>query len=417
MFIKGAQRGMTKTLTTRTIEALKPGATRREVADGAIGGLYLIVQPSGAKSWAYRYRLAGKGAKLTLGAFPAIGAQAARLLAGEAAVALARGIDPATAKHANKRTAEPVRDAFETVAEEYVLKYARTHTRERSWREVSRLLTRETAAWRGRRLSEITRADVARLLDAIAARAPVVANRLLSVLARMGAWAVERGMVDANPFAAIRAPTKETARERVLTAAEISAAWRAFTADAGAIGDAAKVLLLTGARLREVAEMTWAEIDFAARVWTIPAARAKNGAAHEVPLSGTVLTILAARKAASPTCGYVFSANGRTAVTGFSKAKSRFDAAMAAELGEPVTAWRVHDLRRSCATNLAALGVAPHVVEAVLNHRGGTISGVAAIYNRFSYSAEKRAALDTWADALARITAGADATEPLARAA
>jgi integrase len=138
-------------------------------------------------------------------------------------------------------------------------------------------LTRETAAWRKRRLSELTRADVARLLDVIIDRgAPTIANRVLSALQRMGVWAVERGFVDANPFAGIRPPTRETARERVLTDREIAAGWRAFTVDAGAIGDAAKVLLLTGARLREVAEMEWSEIDLPGRLWTLPAARAKN---------------------------------------------------------------------------------------------------------------------------------------------
>jgi len=235
----------THTLTAARIAALKGGASRREVPDGAVGGLYLVIQPSGAKSWCYRYRL-GKAAKLTFGAHPALDLRAARLLASEAALALARGMDPAIARRARNLAAEPPRDVFETVVAEYLERHARRHLRERSWREAERLLTRETAAWRGRRLSELTRADVGRLLDPIADRgAPIIANRLLSTLRRLGAWATERGLISGNPFQGVRPPSKETSRERVLTDLELRAAWRAFDAG-GVIGDAAKVLLLTG---------------------------------------------------------------------------------------------------------------------------------------------------------------------------
>ena len=407
---------MANQLTTRAIEALKPGPARREVPDGMVGGLYLIVQPSGAKSWAFRFRRTGKGVKLTLGAFPAISLQAARLLAGEAAVALARGLDPAAARRASKCAAEPVRDDFATVVSEYVLKYAVSHTRPRSARETERLLTGATAAWRGRRLSDIRRADLARLLDGIIARgAPVVANRTLAALSRLGVWAVERGLIDASPFAAIRAPSPETPRSRILSIAEIIAAWTAFGA-AGVAGQVAQVLTLTGSRLREAAAMEWSEVDLDAHTWTLQAARSKNRTAHEVPLSPPVLAILAARKADSPTCKFVFSVNGRTAIASLSRAKRGFDAAMAAELRAPPAPWVLHDLRRTCASGMAGLGVQPHVIEAALNHRSGAIAGVARVYNRHPYAAEKRAALDAWAAELVRITAPANA-ELMARAA
>ena len=355
--------------------------------------------------------LGGKAHKLTIGSFPAIDLKAARFLADEAAVSRARGVEPAKARRERNRAAEPARDVFATVAADYIAKYARLHTR--SWRQTERLLIREAAAWSRRRLSELTRADVARLLDPIAARAPCIANRTLSALQRLAAWSVERGIIAASPFAGIRPPSPETPRDRVLTSREIAAAWRAFTAGAGAIGDAARVLLLTGARLREVTEMTWAEVDLGARLWTLPSSRAKNGSAHQVPLSDAVLAVLAARRAAFPTCRHVFTANGRSAIAGLSKAKRRFDGMLRAELGK-LEPWVVHDLRRTCATNLARLGAAPHIIEATLNHRSGTIKGVVRTYNRHPYLAERRAALQAWADALARITADA---EPLALAA
>jgi len=155
--------------------------------------------------------------------------------------------------------------------------------------------------------------------------------------------------------------------------------------------------------------MAWSEVDLGARVWTLPAGRAKNGAAHQVPLADSVLRILAERRAACPAGRFVFSATGgRTPVVGVSRAKRRFDAAMAAELGGELAPWVTHDLRRTAATNLAALGVLPHIIETVLNHKGGVIRGVAAVYNRHPYMVERRAALDAWAVALAAIVADAE---------
>lgn len=408
---------MANHLTTRAIEALKPGPKRREVPDGTVGGLYLTVQPSGARSWAFRYRFAGKGAKLTLGPYPAIDVRAARLLAGEAAVTLARGGDPAAAKRARQRAAEPVRDVFVAVAREYVERHARRHTRERSWRETERLLKAAVAAWGGRRLSDLTRNDVARLLDGIVERgAPVSANRSLAALQRLGNWCVERGLVAVSPFASIKPPTPEVSRSRVLGKAEIAAAWAAF-GRAGVVGDAAKVLLLTGSRLREVTELRWDEIDMGAAVWVLPGERAKNGAQHEIPLSPAVLAILAARRAAAPGCKFVFSANGRKPIASVSRGKRLTDASMAAELGAALPHWVMHDLRRTAASGMAGLGTQPHIVEACLNHRSGVISGISAVYNRHSYAAEKREALTTWAAELARITAPVAAAAPLALAA
>src|ERR1700678_3323799 len=115
---------MAKDLTVKAIEALKPGAVRREVPDGHTRGLFYVLQPTGAASWAYRYRFAGKTKKLTLGPYPALDLKASRQMASEAAQTLARGDDPAAAKQVAKvtartaaveakRAAEPERDLIE----------------------------------------------------------------------------------------------------------------------------------------------------------------------------------------------------------------------------------------------------------------------------------------------------------------
>jgi integrase len=150
-------------------------------------------------------------------------------------------------------------------------------------------------------------------------------------------------------------------------------------------------LILTGARRSEVAGMTWSEIDTASRVWTLPAVRAKNSTEYQIPLSDSAVQILQAlpRIAGSD---IVFTLSGRVPIRGFHNVKTRIDDLMPA--GPP---WTLHDLRRSFASGCARLGIAIHIVEAALNRKSGSIRGIAAIYNRYSYDTEKRAAMQTWA--------------------
>jgi integrase len=406
---------MAKDLTVKALENLRPGPARREVPDGHTRGLFYVLQPSGSASWAYRYRFAGKTKKLTLGPYPALDLKASRQKAIEAAQTLARGDDPAAAKQVAKiavrASSEPERDLVETVAETFVQRYAKKKTREKTWAETERLLNREVVQpWRGRRLSAIKRADVHELLDRIVDRAPIVANRTLAVLRRMCAWAVERGLIESSPCEKVRAPAAETSRDRTLDNDEIRAAWAAFEGVGWPFGPLAQLLLLTGQRLREVGEARWQEIDFAAKTWTIPKERAKNGVAHEIPLSAAALRILEALpriEAGRRPAAFIFTANGHSAVSGFSRAKVAFDKAIVVTGEAPMAPWTMHDLRRTVASGMAGLGIAPHVVEAVLNHKGGSIKGVAAIYNRYNYGAEKRTALEAWGRYVDGLVSGA----------
>jgi len=334
-------------------------------------------------------------------------------MASEAAQALARGDDPAAAKQVAKVTARtaaanPERDLVETVAETFMERYAKKQTREKSWRETERLLNREVVApWRGRRLSAIKRADVHELLDRIVDRAPIVANRTLAALRQMCTWAVERGLTETSPCEKVRAPAPERSRDRVLTDDEIRAAWAAFEDVGWPFGALAQMLLLTGQRLREVGNARWQEVDFAAKTWTIPKERVKNGIAHEIPLSEAALRILGALpriEAGRRPASFIFTVNGHSAVSDYAGAKVAFDKG-----APPMPHWTFHDLRRTAASGMAGLGIAPHVVEAVLNHKSGSIRGVAAIYNRYNYGAEKRAALEAWGRSLDALISGAPA--------
>jgi integrase len=417
---------MAKALTEIAIKSFRPGPTRREEPDGKVPGLYYVIQPSGSTSWALRFRHLGKPCKLTIGG-GAIPLPDARDLARQALVKIARGENPAAEKIETKKIAKAEArresDLVEKVVETFIERVVEKKYRESSAREEKRILNREIAArWKGRALGDIGRADVHDMLDEIVDRdAPILANRTLATFKRLCNWAVERGIIKTSPCEGLKPPAAEQSRDRVLTDDETKAFWRACDAIGWPFGPLAKALLLTAQRRDEVGAMTWAELDLPGKKWTIPKERAKNGVAHEVPLSDDAVAILKAlpRIDAPKVDGetkpspLVFTTNGKTSVSGFSRAKEQIDAAMAkilkAEAGddfkEPAR-WTFHDLRRTAASGMAGLGIAPHVVEAALNHKSGTIKGVAAVYNRYSYAEEKKAALDAWARRLDTIVSG-----------
>ncbi|SNS30771.1 site-specific integrase [Sphingopyxis indica] len=144
--------------------------------------------------------------------------------------------------------------------------------------------------------------------------------------------------------------------------------------------------------------MRWSEVDLDVKQWVIPAGRSKNGKPHVVPLSSYAIKILN-EVPRFLDCDYVFTTTRNSPVSGFSKMLRRLSE------GSQTSDWRLHDLRRTAASGMARAGIAPHVVEKVLNHISGTISGVAAVYNRYGYDREKREALERWGEVLSRLAA------------
>jgi integrase len=412
----------TKDLTELAIEKMKPGATRREVPDGRVRGLFLIIQPqeSGRRSWAFRYRYNGISRKLTLGPYPAISLSKARDLANRAIVAVTEGSDPATEKQAAKAAARkeselPIHDRIKDPVESndivtlFIKRYCEPNVRKSHLRETERILRSEVQRiWEKRRLSEITPADVLALLDGIMDRgAPIQANRTLAALRKLCNWAVERQILKVSPCDGIKAPAGERSRERILSDEELRQIWIAAATIGWPFGPLIHVLMLTGQRRSEVSHMCWAEVDFEKRKWTIPSERAKNGIAHEVPLSDAVIQIISKlpRIKGKSDSTFVFSTTGDTAVSGFGLAKRRIDEFVAQSLPK-IAGWVIHDIRRTVASKMGELGIAPHVIDSILNHKSGTIRGVAAVYNRYEYAHEKRAALAMWADYVERFVSG-----------
>lgn len=256
--------------------------------------------------------------------------------------------------------------------------------------------------WLKRPAASIAPAEAVRRLDKVRDTAgPTAANRLLSYARAAYSWAIKRQLLLANPFAGLEAPRSTRARDRVLTAEELAAIWRAADTLAPGFSRFLRVLLLTMSRREEVAGMRWSELT--ADTWTLPAERSKNGKAHIVHLSPPVREILAAQPRIAG-CPFVFPGAGlRGPLSGFSYAKRGVDAAIAATQAEAgrepagLPHWTLHDFRRSGVTAIANMGFPPHVADKLLNHTTGAIQGVAAVYQRAEFLAERKAALDAWA--------------------
>ncbi len=283
---------MTKKLTTLSLERARPKLdrhgklVRNEIADGGADGFYLIVQPSGAKSWAIRYRYKGKASKLTLGHVATLSLAEARRAAADARLALEKGTDPAAGRRATRaaKRAEQHPDTVEALVKQFVALHG-PKIRRNTLRLYESVLRRFVVLeWAKRPVQDIRRRDVISLVEAIAVDRPFMANRTLGVLSKFFNWLVARDLLTASPVHGVEMPALETSRDRVLNDDEIAALWRGCATE-GIIGAAVLVMLLTGARRTEVSAMRWAEVDEETRTWVLPSERSKNRQAHVVPLS------------------------------------------------------------------------------------------------------------------------------------
>ena len=381
---------MAKALTVRALENARTQGERREIPDGLLRGLYLVVQPSGTKSWAVRYRHGGATRKHTLGPYPAIDLATARNLGGKALRAVAEGSDPAAEKQ-EARAAKP--DTINAVADAFIESYCKRKNRPRTAAETARLLRLHVLPrWRGRHINSITRRDVRELLDhIIAGGSPVAANRAFAAVRLLFNWAIEHDIVIASPCVGVKRPTQEVPRDRVLSDDELRDVWKAAGRVGYPFGPLVQLLVLTGARRDEVAGMRWSEIDVESRLWCLPRERVKNKRPHEIPLSEPAIAIVTAlpRIAGGD---YVLTTSGKVAASNYGKNKRRLDALLPSDMPP----WRLHDLRRTVASGLARLGINLPVIEKVLNHASGSFAGIVGVYQKHEFSQEKRQALDAW---------------------
>lgn len=369
----------------------------RDNGKNRVPGLILRVSRTGKKTWALTARRPGhkNPSRFTLGDYRHLTLTEARTKAHDFKAVLRDGGDPVADKR--KRHAEAAAEAKaepDTVRSVSVRFLKHCRKKNRTIGEQERIMGRDVLpVWGDRPLAEIQRRDVLKLLERKTDTSPVMANRLLALVRRFFNWAVEVDLLNDNPAAGVKAPNKEKSRDRVLSDDELKAVWLTTDDMGRPFGPITQLLILTAQRRDEVVAMRWSEINATEKEWAIPGNRTKNENENRVPLCDAALAIIGAQPTIDGS-DFVFPSSRtptKNPASGLSRAKRRLDDASG------VAGWRYHDLRRTAASGMARTGIAPHVVEKILNHVGGTLGGVAGIYNRFGYDAEKRHALETWA--------------------
>ncbi len=353
--------------------------------DTGLPGFGVKVTPKGRKVFIVMYRLAGAGSRLrkyTIGPYGRVTLPMARAQAQKIFAARLDGRDPAEEKKQSRRrlVIDRIDDLVETYIREHV---AQTGT----WRTISNLLRRDVIAhWGTKSIHEIKNRDVSDLIGLIAQRNAHASHRLLKTLKTFFRWCVGRALIDFSPAEGILSNYREVSRDRVLTDEELASIIIAARQMQSPYGGIIELLALTGQRRNEVARLRWDELDEKTRTWSIPSSRTKNKRTHIVHLSEQAWSVIEAR----PKGTLVFATGGEKPFSAFAKGKEAID-----ELCD-VSGWRVHDLRRTVVSGMARLGVPPHVADKILNHQSGTISGVAAVYQRHDFLAERKEALNAW---------------------
>jgi integrase len=376
-------------LTAIAVENIKPGPRRREIPDSGCQGLYLVVQPSGRKSWAVRYRFQGTPRKLTLDG--ALTLASARKAATDALHVLERGHDPAAAKKSAKVRAElAAANTLRAVAEAYLVSEERKPADKRLRTIDQRRTTFERLIFPvlgGRPVADIKRSEIVKLLDHVEAeRGGRTADEVLGCLRIVFDWHARRDDEFRTPIVKGLQRTRpiERMRNRVLTDDELARVWIAAD-DLSVSGRYVQFMLLTATRRKEAARMTYSELSNGD--WLIPASRYKNKLDHLVPLSKAAQALLA-KVPRIAGCEYVFTTDGKRAIAGFSRLKAKLDQASG------VSGWRLHDLRRTARSLMSAAAVNPDHAERCLGH---ALPGIRKTYDRYEFRSEKLAAFEALA--------------------
>lgn len=390
-------------ISKRTVDSLRPAAGNQFLWDTDLKGFGAKITPAGSISYIIQFRMGGREARTQRYTIGAHGSpwtpSTARAEAGRLLILVAQGVDPVDADKQRRR--EAVDLAFDNYADHF----ARSCKGAGWTRLVERVIRLHLKpVLRKKALPTIVRSDIVSVLD----RMPgdQIANRrnVFAVMRRLFRWAVSRGDIERSPMEGMETPPPVKPRERWLSDEELKLIWHASHKCHRCFGPIVRLLIVTGQRREEVSGMLWEEIDRRERLWTLPGARAKNGEPNRIPLNALAIAELDQFVGGEkwPKKGRVFATASGAGFTGYAKGKLKLDELIADERDDQMAPWRLHDLRRTLATNFQMLGVRFEVTEAVLNHVGGSRAGVAGIYQRHDWKDEKRQALDDWNDHLTR---------------
>jgi len=393
-------------LTSKAVAALMlPSGKDDHIEwDDDLPGFGYRLRKSGDKvgrSWVAQYRHAGQTRRMTLGSASVLSSEQAR---GEAKKILAQAQlrqDPASER---KRKAASDRFTFAALAEQY-LAAKKPDLRDRTFTEMQRYL--QSSAYFGSLFNvpvdAITRRDIAARMLAIKPKhGQVAAARARTAVSAMYTWAMKNGLAETNPTIGTEKPKAPPSRDRVLDDQELVAIWKATSAETD-FNRIVRLLIATGQRRSEVGGMCWSEIDIEHGTWIIPATRAKNGHEHTLPLGSLALEIIRSVPQIVDR-DVLFGARTNRGFTGWAE----YTRELRTRLGDQVkSSWTLHDLRRTCATRLCDVGIEPHHVEALLNHRGHK-AGVAGVYNKSKYQRAVQHAVETWDGYLLALIEGRD---------
>ncbi|MFN3620393.1 tyrosine-type recombinase/integrase [Sphingorhabdus sp.] len=422
---------MSTKISKRTVDAAKPAIKDYFIWDTDISGFGLKVTPAGGKVYIFQYRIARAGEaertppkRYTIGKHGNLTADQARNRVRELAMLVELGIDPrqreldqiAVADEAARSRSEKERIEQELSFSKVSLLWLDHYENEKSRRPASVSLAKLVVnrylkpALGDTPMPHITRAGLQPIIDAIPAQKKGMRRAVFAYASVLFGWAARRGDIPSNPLTEMVKPDAPKSRDRVLTDNELAKLWFASKLLRDPFGPFFRLLMLTGQRRSEVAEINWNELDQETAIWTIPAHRAKNGLAHIVPLVPAAIAELdyiaqlqntgfdKIDITSWPREGFLLTTTGRTPISGITKAKNALDAAASdSGIGDAVPAWRIHDLRRTMATGFQRLGVRFEVTEATLNHVSGAKGGIAGIYQKHDWKQEKRDGLEAWA--------------------
>lgn len=395
---------MAKKLTARFVETVKTAGRRVDHVDGHTRGLVLRVTSTGAKSWAvlYRRRADARKRRYTIGSYPQFSLEEARIAAQDVLARVARGEDPA-AKVQHRKEAR----TFEQLADAWMQRHGRPNKTPRAVYDDGLMLKREILPAIGAmKANEVSKRDIIHIIDIVAERgARYRSNRVFALVRSIYRWGVAEDLVNSDPTQGVRPRTVERPRERVLTDLEAVQFWRALDCSpmSASVATILRLALVTGQRIGEIAGMKKVELDLypANPIWTQSGARRKNKELTRVPLSSLATVLVRDALALSGESDYVFpSPSGAGPISAHAATRALARARSSLEVDH----FRVHDLRRTVATGMAALGINPHTISLVLDHVSvtkGTVTG--AVYVKYSFDREKRAALEAWADHLSRL--------------
>lgn len=384
-------------ITKRTLDVLQANAVAGFLWDNELKGFGLKITAGGSASYVVQYRMGGREAKTRRYTIGGHGSPWTPFTAREEATRLlrlvAQGIDPVESDKQRRR--EAVDLAFSNYADRFA-----ADCKGKGWSTlVTRSLRRHVKpVLRDKALPAITRIDVVAVFDNMPADQAANRRNVFAVLRRLFRWAVSRGDIDRSPMEGMETPKAVKPRERWLSDSELARVWAQAPECHRCFGPIVRLLIATGQRREEIGDLHWQELDRSEREMRLSGDRTKNGEPTTIPLNDLAVAELdqVAGGEKWPKRGRVFPTATGAAFTAYHKGKAKLDKLISKDGGGIVEPWRLHDLRRTLATGFQRLGVRFEVTEAVLNHVGGSRSGVAGVYQRHDWKPEKREALTLW---------------------